>query len=67
MANATVAQQVSRATVAAAIRQAKVEAAEHEAWVRAINKASINLEICSWRPSFRNCTGNVGEARAGWG
>ncbi len=48
MANGTIAQQVSRQTVAAAIRQAKVEAAEHQQWITAINKASINLEVCSW-------------------
>ncbi len=48
MANATIAQSISRQTVAAAIRQAKVEAAEHQQWITAINKASINLEICNW-------------------
>ena len=48
MANATVAQSISRQTVAAAIRQAKVEAAEHQQWITAISKASINLEVCNW-------------------
>ena len=48
MANASVAQQVSRQTVAAAVRQARVEAAEHKAWINAINRAALNLEACPW-------------------
>ncbi len=48
MANASVAQHVSRQTVAAAIRQARIEAAEHKAWINAINRAALNLEVCPW-------------------
>jgi hypothetical protein len=48
MANASVAQHVSRQTVAAAIRQARIEAAEHKAWINAINRAALNLEACPW-------------------
>ncbi len=48
MANATVAQSISRQTVAAAIRQARIEAAEHQAWITAINKAAVELEASSW-------------------
>lgn len=48
MANASIAQAVSRQTVASAIRQARIQAAEHRAWINAINKAAINLEVCRW-------------------
>ena len=48
MANASVAQSISRRTVAAAIRQARIEAAEHKAWINAINRAALNLEACPW-------------------
>ena len=48
MANATVAQSISRQTVAAAIRQARIEAAEHQSWITAINKAAVELEVSSW-------------------
>ena len=48
MANASVAQSISRQTVAAAIRQARIEAAEHKAWINAINRAALNLEACPW-------------------
>ncbi len=48
MANATVAQSISRQTVAAALQQARIEAAEHKAWMNAINRAALNLEACGW-------------------
>ena len=48
MANATVAQSISRRTVAAALAAARVEAAEHNAWINAINKAALNLEASPW-------------------
>ncbi len=48
MANASVAQAISRQTVAAALRAARTEAAEHQAWINAINRAAVNLEACSW-------------------
>ncbi len=44
MANASVAQAISRQTVAAALRQARIEAQEHRAWITAINKVALNLE-----------------------
>ncbi len=49
MANASVAQSISRQTVAAALRQARIEAAEHKAWINAINRAALNLESCVWQ------------------
>ncbi len=48
MANATVAQSISRQTVAAALAAARTEAAEHRAWINAINRAALNLEACPW-------------------
>jgi hypothetical protein len=48
MANASIAQSISRRTVAAALAAARVEAAEHQAWVNAINKAALNLEASPW-------------------
>ena len=48
MANASVAQSISRQTVAVALRQARIEAAEHRAWFNAINRAALNLEACRW-------------------
>src|SRR3954454_12131137 len=48
MANATVAQSISRVTVAAALQAARTEAAEHHAWINAINRAALNLEACGW-------------------
>src|SRR5687767_1839841 len=48
MANASVAQQVSRQTVVAALKQARIDAAEHKAWINAINRAALNLEACPW-------------------
>ncbi len=48
MANASVAQSISRQTVAAALAAARTEAAEHRAWMNAINRAALNLEACPW-------------------
>ncbi len=48
MANATVAQSISRQTVAAALAAARTEAAEHRLWITAINRAALNLEACPW-------------------
>ncbi len=48
MANATVAQSISRQTVAAALAAARTEAAEHRLWITAINRAALNLEACRW-------------------
>ncbi|HSH79780.1 MAG TPA: hypothetical protein VLA19_14745 [Herpetosiphonaceae bacterium] len=48
MANASIAQSISRRTVALALRAARTEAAEHQAWINAINRAAVNLEACSW-------------------
>ena len=48
MANASIAQSVTRQTVAAALAAARVEAAEHRAWINAINRAALNLEACPW-------------------
>ena len=48
MANASVAQSISRQTVAAALAAARIEAAEHRAWMNAINRAALNLEACPW-------------------
>lgn len=48
MANASVAQSISRQTVAAALHAARIEAAEHRAWINAINRAALNLEACPW-------------------
>ena len=48
MANASVAQSISRQTVAAALAAARTEAAEHRLWITAINRAALNLEACSW-------------------
>ena len=48
MANASVAQSISRQTVAAALTAARTEAAEHRAWMNAINRAALNLEACPW-------------------
>ncbi len=48
MANASVAQSISRQTVAAALRQARIEASEHRAWINAINRAALNLEAAPW-------------------
>ena len=48
MANASIAQSISRRTVAAALAAARVEAAEHNAWINAINKAALNLEASPW-------------------
>ena len=48
MANASVAQSISRQTVAAALRQARIDAQEHRDWINAINRAALNLEACSW-------------------
>jgi len=48
MANASVAQSISRQTVAAALREARIQAAEHRAWINAINRAALNLEATAW-------------------
>ena len=48
MANASVAQSISRQTVAAALAAARTEAAEHRLWITAINRAALNLEACPW-------------------
>ena len=48
MANASVAQSISRQTVAAALREARIQAAEHRAWINAINRAALNLEAVTW-------------------
>lgn len=48
MANATIAQAISRSTVAAALKQARIDAAAHRAWMNAINRAALNLEACRW-------------------
>ena len=48
MANASIAQSISRRTVAAALAAARVEAAEHNAWINAINRAALNLEASPW-------------------
>src|SRR5918999_1552492 len=48
MANATVAQSISRQTVAAALAAARTEAAELRLWITAINRAALNLEACPW-------------------
>ncbi len=48
MANASVAQSISRQTVAAALSAARTEAAEHRAWINTINRAALNLEACPW-------------------
>ncbi len=37
MANASIAQSVSRQTVALALQEARKQAAEHQAWLNAIN------------------------------
>jgi hypothetical protein len=48
VANATVAQSISRVTIAVALQAARTEAAEHQAWINAINRAALNLEACGW-------------------
>ena len=48
MANASIAQIISRQTVALALAAARTEAAEHTAWINAINRAALNLEACAW-------------------
>ena len=49
MANAIVAQSVSRTTVALALRVARSEAAQHQAWLNAVNKASLYLSTGDWQ------------------
>lgn len=49
MANASIAQLVTRQTVAQALQAARIEAAEHAAWITAINRAALNLEACRWQ------------------
>lgn len=49
MANATIAQNVTRSSVAAAVRQARIDAAAHPAWITAINKAAVYLESVTWQ------------------
>src|SRR5688572_7258245 len=48
MANASIAQSITRRTVAAALAAARTEAAQHTAWINAINRAALNLEACTW-------------------
>src|SRR5688572_558400 len=48
MANASIAQAITRRTVAAALIAARLEATEHQAWINAINRAALNLEACPW-------------------
>ena len=49
MANATVAQSVSRRNVALALREARIQAATHQSWLNAINKASLYLSTGDWQ------------------
>ena len=49
MANATVAQSVSRRNVAAALAAARAECAQYTAWLNAVNRAALNLEACPWQ------------------
>ncbi len=63
MANASVAQSISRQTVAAALAAARTEAAEHRAWINAINRAALNLEACPW--AFDGDTLRIASATSG--
>ena len=54
MANATVAQLITRQSVAADLAAARVEAAQSARWMAAINRAALNLE------AFRHVLSGVG-------
>ena len=48
MANASVAQLISRQSVAAALLEARAQATEHQAWLNAINRAALYLAAEQW-------------------
>ncbi len=60
MANATVAQSISRRNVAAALAAARAECAQYTAWLNAVNRAALNLEACPWQ--FDGETLRIGSA-----
>ena len=49
MANATVAQSVTRRNAALALREARKQSAHHQAWLNAINKAALYLAGDAWQ------------------
>lgn len=48
MANAALAQSISRSAVAAALRLARTACANDDRWLAALNRAALNLEACAW-------------------
>ena len=49
MANATVAQSISRRNVAQALQEARRQCGQHLRWLNALNRAALNLEACPWQ------------------
>ena len=49
MANASIAQSVSRQTVALALRDARAKCAASHRWLNAVNRAALNLEAVRWQ------------------